>query len=159
MRESSLNAALFLYALSVGEKSVLRMIKIKILRIRRGTMGTEEIIAAIIGSNALFAFLQYLITRHDMREAKKNDKDSLQSKMILGLGHDKLLHLTSKYVRRGGITLKEKQNLRYLYVPYKEMGGNGDCEIGYNACAKLPVISDETALDKDAALKRKDYDL
>lgn len=122
-------------------------------------MGTEEIIAAIIGSNALFAFLQYLITRHDMREAKKNDKDSLQSKMILGLGHDKLLHLTSKYVRRGGITLKEKQNLRYLYVPYKEMGGNGDCEIGYNACSKLPIISDEIALDKDAALKRKDYEL
>lgn len=29
------------------------------------TMSTTQILAAIIGSNALFTFVQFLITRHD----------------------------------------------------------------------------------------------
>lgn len=122
-------------------------------------MDNTQIIIAIFTSNALFAFIQFLISRHDKKKAAENAAETAQSRMILGLGHDRILSLTDKYVRRGGITLKEKRNLEYLYQPYRALHGNGDCEIGYNACAKLPVISDETALDKDAALKRKDYDL
>ena len=122
-------------------------------------MDNTQIIIAIFTSNALFAFIQFLISRHDKKKAAENEAETAQSRMILGLGHDRILFLTDKYVRRGGITLKEKRNLEYLYQPYRALNGNGDCEIGYNACAKLPVISDETALDKDAALKRKDYDL
>lgn len=122
-------------------------------------MDNTQIIIAIFTSNALFAFIQFLISRHDKKKAAENAAETAQSRMILGLGHDRILSLTDKYVRRGGITLKEKRNLEYLYQPYRALHGNGDCEIGYNACSKLPIISDETALDKDAALKRKDYDL
>ena len=51
-------------------------------------MDTTEIIVAIIGSNALFSFLQYLITRHDMRNRTQSDAEKNQSDMILGLGHE-----------------------------------------------------------------------
>ena len=50
-------------------------------------MDTTQVIIAVIGSNALFAFLQFLISRHD----KKKEKQSGMRDMILGLGHDKLL--------------------------------------------------------------------
>lgn len=77
--------------------------------------------------------------------------------MLIGLGHDKLLYLTDKFVQRGGITLKERRNLDYLYKPYHAAGGNGDCQIGYEACEKLPTLSDEEAATLERKMKRREY--
>jgi hypothetical protein len=46
-----------------------------------------------------------------------------------------------------------------LSQPYFDLGGNGDCEIGYNACQSLPVVSDDEAEERDAAIRRKEYGL
>ena len=115
------------------------------------TMSTTQILVAIIGSNALFTFVQFLITRHDNAKNALSQHEKAQNDMLIGLGHDKLLYLTDKFVQRGGITLKERRNLDYLYKPYHAAGGNGDCQIGYEACEKLPTLSDEEA----ATLERK----
>ena len=56
-------------------------------------METQEIIIAIIGSNALFSFIQFLITRHDLRHRTQSEAEKNQSDMILGIGHDKILYL------------------------------------------------------------------
>ena len=77
--------------------------------------------------------------------------------MIIGLGHDKLLYLTDKFVQRGGVTLKERRNLDYIYKPYRAAGGNGDCQIGYEACEKLPTLSDDEAAALDRKIKRREY--
>lgn len=118
-----------------------------------------EIIIAVIGSNALFAFIQFLITRHDLRHKTQSEAEKNQSDMILGLGHDKILYLTDKIMQRGCITLKERSNLRYLYEPYKKLGGNGDCEIGYEQCKKLPTVGENEAMRLDMERKKKDYDI
>lgn len=120
-------------------------------------METQEIIIAIIGSNAFFSFIQFLITRHDLRHRTQSDVEKAQSNMILGLGHDKILYLTDKFMQRGCITIKEKRNLAALYEPYKALGGNGDCKIGYDDCMKLTVVDDATAFDKDCEHKRRTY--
>ena len=60
-----------------------------------------EIILAVIGSNAVFSFIQFLISRHDRKKNHISENDKNQSDMILGLGHDKLLFLTDKFVSRG----------------------------------------------------------
>lgn len=117
------------------------------------TLDATHLIAAVIGSNALFAFLQFLISRHD----KKKEKQSEMRDMILGLGHDKLLYLTDKFAERGGITQKERRNLKYLYDPYIKMGGNGDCQIGYETCEKLKTLTDDEAAMLDGRMKRKEY--
>lgn len=107
-----------------------------------------SIIVALISaltSSGVLAFVQSLINRRD----KKTNKETESSKMLLGLGHYQIMVLTDKCIRRGAITLKEKQTLEYLYRPYREMGGNGDCEIGYNACAQLKIISQEEAQSLD----------
>lgn len=83
--------------------------------------------------------------------------DSAQSKMLLGLAHDRILQITDWLIRRQAITAKEKTNLNYLYLPYKELGGNGDCETGYDVCSKLRVITEEEADELDRAIKQDMY--
>ena len=122
-------------------------------------MDTTQIIAAVIGSNALFAFLQFMISRHDKKKEKQSDEAKGMRDMILGLGHDKLLYLTDKFAERGGITQKERRNLKYLYDPYVRLGGNGDCEVGYETCEKLQTLTDEEAAALDGRMKRKEYGL
>mgnify|MGYP004468561263 FL=1 len=122
-------------------------------------MGMGEIIAVVTGATAFWAFVQFLISRHDAKEEKENSNEKLQNDMLLGLAHDRILFLTDKYIRRKAITLKEKRNLEYLYRPYRGLHGNGDCQIGYEECQKLPIVSDEEALEMDSEIKRKTYNL
>lgn len=113
------------------------------------------VITGMIGSGGT-GFIMYLIQRHDKSVDKKEANESAQSRAILGLEHDKILYLTSQFLERGAITTKEKTNLNYLYPPYKELGGNGDCETGYNECMKLRIVTDEEAKRLDRERKRKE---
>lgn len=125
-------------------------------------MNTQILITALLSalsSSGVMSLIIYLIQRRDKKREKEEENNSAQSRMLLGLGHDRILHLTDKFVRRGAITLKEKRNLKFLCDPYFDLGGNGDCEIGYEACTKLPVVSDEEAEEMDAKHKRKEYGL
>jgi hypothetical protein len=112
-----------------------------------------------VSSSGVMSLIIYLIQRRDLLKERERSVESIESRMILGLGHDKIIYLTDKFVRRGSITLKEKRNLEYLYKPYKEMGGNGDCKIGYDACQRLPVVSDDEAEAKDIEIKRKEFNI
>lgn len=122
-------------------------------------MVTSQIIIAVIGSNALFTFIQFLINRADKKKEKQSDETKGMRDMILGLGHDKILYLTDKFAERGGITQKERRNLKYLYDPYIRLGGNGDCQIGYETCEKLKTLTDEEAAELDGKIKRREYGL
>ena len=79
---------------------------------------------AVLGSNGLWAYLQ-------SKSARKNARD----RMILGLGHAEIFRVTEHYIHRGGITLDELEDLgKYLYKPYKELGGNGTAETAVEKC-------------------------
>lgn len=83
-------------------------------------------------TSALFAFLQ-----------KQADKKDIKTKMLIGLGHDRIVYLGMKYIERGWITKDEYENLHdYLYSPYKTMGGNGSAERIMKEVEKLPIKSD-----------------
>ena len=77
-------------------------------------LDTSQVIAAVIGSNALFAFIQFLITRHDQKKNALSKREKAQNDMIIGLGHDKLLYLTDKFVQRGGVTKGASESGLYL---------------------------------------------
>lgn len=102
-------------------------------------------------SSGVLTFAQFLIGRKDL----KRNRDTTSSRMLLGLGHYQIMVLTDKCIRRGAITLKEKQTLEYLYKPYREMGGNGDCEVGYDACAQLRIVSQEEASKLDEEISER----
>ena len=117
-------------------------------------------IITALTSSGFMSFITFGIQRRDKKKEREEAKDSAEARMLLGLGHDRLIHLTDKFVRRGAITLKEKRNLKYLYEPYHEgLGGNGDCEIGYNESIKLPVVSEDEASEMDSRLFRKELNI
>ena len=102
----------------------------------------NDILVAIISALSSSGFMSLILYKVQKKD-KQKDIESAQSRLLIGLAHDRILSLTDALVKRGNITLKEKRNLEYLYKPYKEAGGNGDCKIGYEACQRLEVISDE----------------
>lgn len=72
------------------------------------------------------------------------DKKSAKTKMLLGLGHDRIMYLGMKYVENGQISQSEYENLnKYLYEPYKKMGGNGTAERLMREVNKLPMVADK----------------
>lgn len=118
----------------------------------------QTLIAAVT-SSGIASIIIYLIQRRDNKKREEAKNDDVSTKMLLGLAHDRVLSLTERYIRRGCITLKEKTNLKYLYNPYHELGGNGDCETGYDVCQSLNVVSEDIAEDRDIELKRKEFHL
>ena len=87
------------------------------------------IFCSVLASSGFWAFL-----------SNKKKRDNAESKMILGLGYVKIVDLCMKYIDRGYITEEEYNSLyRYLYTPYKEMGGNGTAERMMNEVKKLPI--------------------
>lgn len=89
----------------------------------------STIICSIIASSGLWAIVD-----------KRLSKNNIQTKMLLGLGHDRIMWLGKHYIDRGWITSDEYENLHdYLYLPYKEMGGNGSAERIMKEVEKLPI--------------------
>ena len=97
------------------------------------------IAAAVLGSNGLWSWIQ-------SRGTAKSAKD----RMLLGLGHAEIFRLTEKYLRRGGITKEELEDLdKYLYKPYEALGGDGTASSMVEKCRDLDIISSAEAERRD----------
>lgn len=87
------------------------------------------IVLAVLASNGLWALI-----------GKRRDKNDVARKMLVGLAHDRIIHLGMVYVTRGYITQDEYENLNdYLYQPYEKMGGNGSAKRVMEEVRKLPI--------------------
>lgn len=91
----------------------------------------NTIIIAVIGSQALFSFIQFLIVRHD---AKRNAADTA----ILAILRDRLLHLCNKYLEAGCIDIYEEESFCKLYEAYTNLGGNSFIQELRDKVVKLP---------------------
>ena len=91
------------------------------------------IICAIFASSGFWAVVLAVIQ-------KKLEKKNASSRMLLGLGHGKIKYLCEQHIARGYITSDDYEDLfKYLYKPYKEMGGNGTAERLMDEVKKLPI--------------------
>lgn len=87
------------------------------------------IVLAMLASNGLWALI-----------GKRRDKSDVERNMLVGLAHDRIIHLGMVYVTRGYITQDEYENLNdYLYQPYEKMGGNGSAKRVMEEVRKLPI--------------------
>ena len=87
------------------------------------------VICSVIASSGFWTFV-----------TKRRDNNNAEAKMILGLGHVKIIETCEKYLDRGYIRQDEYDSLyNYLYLPYKELGGNGTAERMINEIKKLPI--------------------
>ena len=87
------------------------------------------IVGTVAASSGFWAFMQ-----------KKSDKNDARTRMLIGLAHDRIIYLGMCYIERGWITQDEYENIHdYLYVPYKELGGNGSAERIMKDVEKLEI--------------------
>ena len=87
------------------------------------------IVLAMLASNGLWALI-----------GKRRENNNVERKMLVGLAHDRIIHLGMVYVTRGYITQDEYENLNdYLYQPYEKMGGNGSAKRVMEEVRKLPI--------------------
>jgi hypothetical protein len=91
------------------------------------------LIVAIVGSiMASSGFWLYI--------NKITDKKDVQTRMLIGLAHDRIIYLGLHYIEKGCITQDEYENLHdYLYIPYEKMGGNGTAKRIMAEIDKLPI--------------------
>ena len=95
------------------------------------------VFVAMLGSTGLWTWIQ-----------NRGTAKSARDRMLLGLGHAKIFDVAEKYIRRGGITSAELDDLeKYLYKPYHDMGGNGTATAMVEKCKALKIIS-PTEADK-----------
>lgn len=71
---------------------------------------------------------------------KKMNLRTAQTRLMIGLAHDRIVWLGMHYIERGWITQDEYENLKdYLYKPYEELGGNGSARRVMNDVDRLPI--------------------
>jgi hypothetical protein len=98
------------------------------------------VFASVLASSGLWSYILY---KKERRDKKKDDEDSANSaecKMLLGLGHDRIVSLCLKYIERGWVSSDEHEDLlKYLYEPYNKLGGNGTAKRLVEAVNSLPI--------------------
>lgn len=94
------------------------------------------IVCAVLASSGFWAFMQ----RRADRKASENKQNTVETQMLIGLAHDRIMYLGMCYVERGYVTSDEYENLNdYLYQPYKKMGGNGSAKRVMDEVNRLPI--------------------
>ena len=87
------------------------------------------VVCSVIASSGFWTFI-----------SKRRDNNDSKAEMLLGLGHIKIIETCEKYINRGYISEEEYDSLyNYLYLPYKNLGGNGTAERMLNEVKKLPI--------------------
>lgn len=98
------------------------------------------IVIAALGSSGLWAFVSFVAQLLVKKYEEKHGAKTAADRMLLGLGHDRIIYLCSKYMDRGYITPDEYDDLnKYLYKPYRDLGGNGTAEKLMGEINKLPI--------------------
>lgn len=97
------------------------------------------VVTSVIASSGVWTFV-----------SKMAEKKDSKTQLLIGLAHDRILHLCEKYIERGGITKEEYDDLHeYLYTPYSNSGGNGSAERMVNKVDQLPLITQTEAYQLD----------
>lgn len=92
-------------------------------------LAMATIISSIAASGGFWAYLQ-----------KKDTRRNATTQLLLGLAHDRIIHLGMTYIERRSITKDEYEDLeKYLYGPYSAFGGNGLAEKVMTEVKLLPM--------------------
>lgn len=104
------------------------------------TQVAVPVIVALLTSTALWGVVSKVILKRMELAAKRSKADEAERKLLVGLAHDRIIHLGMVYIDRDYITQDEYENLQvYLYEPYAEMGGNGSAKRVMEEVRKLPI--------------------
>lgn len=88
-----------------------------------------SVLIALVSSTGLWSYIANYRNKHDAK-----------TRLLIGLAHDRIIYLGTRYIDRGYITPDEYENLHdYLYAPYEENGGNGSAKRVMEQVKALPI--------------------
>ena len=88
---------------------------------------------AVFGSTGFWTWLSN-------RRAKRTD----ESRLLMGLAYSEIIRRSEEYIARGYVATDEYNELnKYLFEPYKSMGGDGTAEKLMNEVRTLPTAGGE----------------
>lgn len=93
--------------------------------------------------------------RKAAREEQKAHNDLSKRADLAQIAHT-LNFLTKKFIEQGFCPLYEQRNLTSLFIPYEELGGNGDIARDYHTCLSLPPKPDNMVPAENIQLLRKE---
>ena len=105
------------------------------------------IVAAVLGSSGLWAFLQFILQKFANKKENIVTKLEQQEKelqlvkaMSLGALYDRALYLGEKHIEHGEISISDYNDYKkYIYEPYHAAGGNGTVDRIMEAIDELPI--------------------
>lgn len=90
-------------------------------------------LVAVLASSGFWAYLQH-----------KDTKRTQTDRLLQGLAYGQIVFQGMEYISRGWVTNDEYNDFRrYLYEPYRKLGGNGVTERIMAAVTDLPLRSRE----------------
>ena len=96
----------------------------------------QTILLGVLASNALFTFIQFLITRHD--DKKKEERDSPIKIALLALCSERLESLLHKWLKGDlDMTVARWAAIEKLYKAYIALGGNGEIRALYDIAKEV----------------------
>jgi hypothetical protein len=94
---------------------------------------TQIVLTSIASVSASSGFWAYLM--------RKDSSKSATTRLLMGLGHDKLMERGEKFLDQGYVSRDEYEDYqKYLYEPYRALGGNGVAERIMKGVSELPII-------------------
>ena len=90
-----------------------------------------EILIGVFGANALFSFIEFLITRHDKK------KESPEKLMLRALGEDRLGILLRDWLHSDERLADDWRIIENLYEGYTALDGNGEIKKLYEEAKDL----------------------
>lgn len=106
-----------------------------------GTPTMNAIISTVVGIviGALATKVRSMTAEKAQAEKAAEQADANSQAALLALLHGQIYDLAESYIVRGWITLKELDNLTYLYTSYARLGGNGTGKGLFERCKNLPM--------------------
>lgn len=96
----------------------------------------QTILLGILASNALFTFIQFLITRHDNK--KREEQSSPMKQALLALCSERLESLLHKWLKGDiDMTAARWAAIEKLYKAYIALGGNGEIRALYDIAKEV----------------------
>ena len=101
----------------------------------------NTIITTVLGLviGALATALRTLMAKMKQKEDDEEKQYEMLLKATRSLLHDCIYKDCTYHIRKGYIDANALKNIKYLYEPYRTLGGNDICEALYERCLKLEI--------------------
>lgn len=106
-----------------------------------------SIATAVFASSGIWSLLLHRMQKKEKEKEAEQEKDSVESKALKALLHDRIFTGCKEAIQAGEVSPDVYNNLKYLYEPYRALGGNGTAKRMMDEVERLPLDVKEDSND------------